>query len=108
MRGVSIGRCLADDLVQSGDSLQNFEPTIHAQRQHSLFDRGLLDLGGARALHDQLSQSRSHVENFVQPLTTTEARSVTLFAALSAEEGEIFHAAIQGYLLHERLGRLSG
>src|SRR5438445_13595495 len=51
MRGVRIGRCFADYLVEGRDSFEHFQPAIHAQGQHSLFDGRLLDFRGARALH---------------------------------------------------------
>ena len=45
-----------------------------------------------------------HVHHFVKPLTSLEPRSVTLLAALAAEEREVFHPGVERDLVHERLG----
>ncbi len=106
MRGLRVCRGLADYLIERCDALQYLQPAIHAERQHSLFDGRLLDLGGARALHDQLSEFWGHVQDLVQPLTTTEPRSVTLLASLTAKNREVFHLGVEGDLVHVRLGCL--
>src|SRR5437868_8008424 len=108
MRGVSVGRGFANDLVEGRDSFEDFEPAIHAESEHALFDGSLLNFCRARALHDQLPEPWRHVQDFVKSLTSAQTRTLALLASLSAEDGDVLHLAVERDLIHERLGGLAG
>src|SRR6478672_12179486 len=97
-------RGFADDLLQRTNPLEYFQPAIHAEREHSLFDGDLLNFCGARALHDQLSQVGRHVHHFVKTLPSLEAGAIALLASLSPKYRKVFHLCVEGDLVHERLG----
>src|SRR5438105_15265380 len=104
MRGVSVGRCFADYLVERGDAFEHFEPGIHSKGQHTLLDGNFLDFSGACALHDQRSESWRHVQHFVKSLTSAQTRTLALLASFSAEDRNVLHLAVERDLFHEGLG----
>src|SRR5688500_17050485 len=77
----ALRRCLADDLLQRGDPLQDLEPAVHAEGQHSFVDRAVADLGGADVLDDELPDVRGHGHHFVETLAAIELRLGALVAS---------------------------
>src|ERR1700704_917237 len=66
-------RGFADYLLERTDPLENFQPSVHAEGEHSFFDGCPLNFRGARALHDQLPEIGRHAHNFVKTLPALEA-----------------------------------
>src|SRR6185437_15482769 len=75
-----------DYLLEGRDALQDLEPAVHAERQHAVLDRAVLDLGRADVLQDQLPELRRHEHDFVETLTALEPGAVALLAACALEE----------------------
>src|SRR6185295_15191972 len=93
-------------MVQGCDSLDHLEPSIHAQRQHSLADCGGRDLRCTDLLHDEAPQRGGHVHGLIQTLPALESGALTYVATLAAEERQLADRGIERDTLRVGKGKL--
>src|SRR5206468_8551310 len=102
----SSGGRLAYHLLHRRNPLDHLHPRVHAEREHSLFDRTIADLGGAGVHDDHPANLRTHRHHLVYALASLQPRAAARIAASALEEAELSDRRIERQVLQDRRGFL--